>query len=116
MVEKAKGRKEEVVTREYTINLHKHLNGCTKEVVCLIGNVTHSLMENDVENEFNNHTEQQHQQDEIEDQEDEEVSTSLDSEIGDVFDSLDLKDEDVGYSFSPIRSAPILTVATTIIT
>ncbi|KAG5009760.1 hypothetical protein AAZX31_01G004100 [Glycine max] len=29
MVEKAKGRKEEVVTREYTINLHKRLHGCT---------------------------------------------------------------------------------------
>ncbi|KAG5041606.1 hypothetical protein JHK85_014082 [Glycine max] len=28
MVEKAKGRKEEVVTREYTINLHKRLHGC----------------------------------------------------------------------------------------
>ncbi|RYR74341.1 hypothetical protein Ahy_A02g009017 [Arachis hypogaea] len=26
MVEKAKGRKEEVVTREYTINLHKRLH------------------------------------------------------------------------------------------
>ncbi|KAG6472592.1 60S ribosomal protein L31-like [Zingiber officinale] len=30
MVEKGnKGRKEEVVTREYTINLHKRLHGCT---------------------------------------------------------------------------------------
>ncbi|KAK6119242.1 hypothetical protein DH2020_047025 [Rehmannia glutinosa] len=30
MVEKgSKGRKEEVVTREYTINLHKRLHGCT---------------------------------------------------------------------------------------
>ncbi|KAI9116404.1 hypothetical protein K1719_012571 [Acacia pycnantha] len=30
MVEKAaKGRKEEVVTREYTVNLHKRLHGCT---------------------------------------------------------------------------------------
>nr|BCX99757.1 60S ribosomal protein L31 [Zostera marina] len=30
MVEKgAAGRKEEVVTREYTINLHKRLHGCT---------------------------------------------------------------------------------------
>ncbi|XP_058072498.1 large ribosomal subunit protein eL31-like [Magnolia sinica] len=30
MVEKtAKGRKEEVVTREYTINLHRRLHGCT---------------------------------------------------------------------------------------
>ncbi|XP_040370796.1 60S ribosomal protein L31 isoform X2 [Rosa chinensis] len=30
MVDKAgKGRKEEVVTREYTINLHKRLHGCT---------------------------------------------------------------------------------------
>ncbi|KAK6119250.1 hypothetical protein DH2020_047013 [Rehmannia glutinosa] len=30
MVEKgSKGRKEEVITREYTINLHKHLHGCT---------------------------------------------------------------------------------------
>ncbi|KAG1364238.1 60S ribosomal protein L31 [Cocos nucifera] len=30
MVEKAsKGRKEEVVTREYTINLHKRVHGCT---------------------------------------------------------------------------------------
>ncbi|CAJ1947529.1 unnamed protein product [Sphenostylis stenocarpa] len=29
MVEKTKGRKEEVVTREYTINLHKRLHGCT---------------------------------------------------------------------------------------
>lgn len=27
MVEKAKGRKVEVVTREYTINLHKRLHG-----------------------------------------------------------------------------------------
>jgi small-conductance mechanosensitive channel len=27
MVEKTKGRKEEVVTREYTINLHKRLHG-----------------------------------------------------------------------------------------
>ncbi|KAK4785581.1 hypothetical protein SAY86_002270 [Trapa natans] len=26
---KSKGRKEEVVTREYTINLHKRLHGCT---------------------------------------------------------------------------------------
>ncbi|KAK9947892.1 PREDICTED: 60S ribosomal protein L31 [Fragaria vesca subsp. vesca] len=29
MVEKTKGRKEEVVTREFTINLHKRLHGCT---------------------------------------------------------------------------------------
>ncbi|RZC83105.1 hypothetical protein C5167_045892 [Papaver somniferum] len=30
MVEKTnKGRKEEVVTREYTVNLHKRLHGCT---------------------------------------------------------------------------------------
>ncbi|RDX96966.1 60S ribosomal protein L31 [Mucuna pruriens] len=29
MVEKAKGRKEEVVTRDYTINLHKRLHGWT---------------------------------------------------------------------------------------
>ncbi|KAL0338989.1 UNVERIFIED_CONTAM: 60S ribosomal protein L31 [Sesamum angustifolium] len=29
MVENAKGRNEEVVTREYTINLHKRLHGCT---------------------------------------------------------------------------------------
>ncbi|XP_028806478.1 60S ribosomal protein L31 [Neltuma alba] len=29
MVEKTTGRKEEVVTREYTINLHKRLHGCT---------------------------------------------------------------------------------------
>ncbi|KAJ7949137.1 60S ribosomal protein L31 [Quillaja saponaria] len=30
MVERsAKGRKEEIVTREYTINLHKRLHGCT---------------------------------------------------------------------------------------
>ncbi|KAK8679341.1 hypothetical protein V6N13_144796 [Hibiscus sabdariffa] len=29
MVEKTRGRKEEVVTREYTINLHKRLHGCT---------------------------------------------------------------------------------------
>ncbi|XP_027072402.1 60S ribosomal protein L31 [Coffea eugenioides] len=29
MVDKTKGRKEEVVTREYTINLHKRLHGCT---------------------------------------------------------------------------------------
>ncbi|XP_023545461.1 60S ribosomal protein L31-like [Cucurbita pepo subsp. pepo] len=29
MVEKTKGRKEEVVSREYTINLHKRLHGCT---------------------------------------------------------------------------------------
>nr|ABD73300.1 ribosomal protein L31 [Panax ginseng] len=30
MVDKAsKGRKEEVVTREYTINLHRRLHGCT---------------------------------------------------------------------------------------
>uniref|UniRef100_A0A251S8N2 Putative ribosomal protein L31e n=1 Tax=Helianthus annuus TaxID=4232 RepID=A0A251S8N2_HELAN len=28
MVEKTKGMKEEVVTREYTINLHKRLRGC----------------------------------------------------------------------------------------
>ncbi|MBA0737650.1 hypothetical protein Gogos_011104 [Gossypium gossypioides] len=28
MVEKTRGRKEEVVTREYTINLHKRLHGC----------------------------------------------------------------------------------------
>ncbi|KAK2986242.1 hypothetical protein RJ640_027337 [Escallonia rubra] len=28
MVEKSTGRKEEVVTREYTINLHKRLHGC----------------------------------------------------------------------------------------
>ncbi|KAK3439035.1 hypothetical protein EUGRSUZ_C03690 [Eucalyptus grandis] len=29
MVEKSSGRKEEVVTREYTINLHKRLHSCT---------------------------------------------------------------------------------------
>lgn len=29
MSDKTKGRKEEVVTREYTINLHKRLHGCT---------------------------------------------------------------------------------------
>ncbi|XP_024386477.1 large ribosomal subunit protein eL31 [Physcomitrium patens] len=29
MVEKTKIRKDEVVTREYTINLHKRLHGCT---------------------------------------------------------------------------------------
>ncbi|KAL3532573.1 hypothetical protein ACH5RR_006094 [Cinchona calisaya] len=29
MVERTKGRKEEVVTREYNINLHKRLHGCT---------------------------------------------------------------------------------------
>ncbi|CAN4091469.1 unnamed protein product [Withania somnifera] len=29
MSDKRKGRKEEVVTREYTINLHKCLHGCT---------------------------------------------------------------------------------------
>ncbi|XP_039014697.1 60S ribosomal protein L31-like [Hibiscus syriacus] len=29
MVEKTRGRKEEVVTREYTINLHKRLHSCT---------------------------------------------------------------------------------------
>ncbi|KAL2613595.1 hypothetical protein R1flu_025287 [Riccia fluitans] len=29
MVEKGKSRKDEVVTREYTINLHKRLHGCT---------------------------------------------------------------------------------------
>ncbi|QCE12238.1 serine/threonine-protein kinase rio1-like [Vigna unguiculata] len=73
----------------------------TEEAVCLISNVTHSLMENDVENKLNVHSEQQqHQQDEIEDEvEDEEVSSSLDSEIGDALDLLDSKDEDVGYSF-----------------
>ncbi|KAG5559246.1 hypothetical protein RHGRI_008966 [Rhododendron griersonianum] len=31
MVDKTKGRKEEVVTREYTINLHKRLHGCCME-------------------------------------------------------------------------------------
>ncbi|PPD83509.1 hypothetical protein GOBAR_DD19565 [Gossypium barbadense] len=30
MVEKTRGRKEEVVTREYTINLHKRLHGLTR--------------------------------------------------------------------------------------
>jgi large subunit ribosomal protein L31e len=29
MVEKGKSRKDEVVTREYTIHLHKRLHGCT---------------------------------------------------------------------------------------
>ncbi|XP_042488697.1 60S ribosomal protein L31-like [Macadamia integrifolia] len=29
MVEKSKGIKEEVVTRDYTVNLHKWLHGCT---------------------------------------------------------------------------------------
>ncbi|VVB11490.1 unnamed protein product [Arabis nemorensis] len=29
MSEKTKGRKEEVVTREYTINLHRRLHSCT---------------------------------------------------------------------------------------
>ncbi|CAM6129710.1 unnamed protein product [Calypogeia fissa] len=29
MVEKGKSRKDEVVTREYTVNLHKRLHGCT---------------------------------------------------------------------------------------
>eukprot|EP00897_Mesotaenium_endlicherianum_P003916 jgi/Mesen1/3552/ME000199S02705 len=29
MVEKGKPRKDEVVTREYTVNLHKRLHGCT---------------------------------------------------------------------------------------
>ncbi|KAJ8477384.1 hypothetical protein OPV22_021111 [Ensete ventricosum] len=29
VVKASKGRKEEVVTREYTINLHKRLHGCT---------------------------------------------------------------------------------------
>eukprot|EP00249_Psilotum_nudum_P002943 c16242_g1_i1 orf=227-589(+) len=29
MVEKGKSRKDEVVSREYTINLHKRLHGCT---------------------------------------------------------------------------------------
>eukprot|EP00270_Netrium_digitus_P015050 TRINITY_DN520_c0_g1_i2.p2 TRINITY_DN520_c0_g1~~TRINITY_DN520_c0_g1_i2.p2 ORF type:complete len:121 (+),score=48.53 TRINITY_DN520_c0_g1_i2:322-684(+) len=29
MVEKSKIRKDDVVTREYTINLHKRLHGCT---------------------------------------------------------------------------------------
>ncbi|KAK4258224.1 hypothetical protein QN277_007696 [Acacia crassicarpa] len=36
MVEKANGRKEEVVTREYTINLHKCLHGCILEPQKLI--------------------------------------------------------------------------------
>lgn len=35
MVEKTKGRKEEVVTREYTINLHKRLHGWYVHVFCL---------------------------------------------------------------------------------
>ncbi|KAL4563860.1 hypothetical protein LXL04_027908 [Taraxacum kok-saghyz] len=34
MVEKTKGRKEEVVTREYTINLHKRLHGCIDCILC----------------------------------------------------------------------------------
>ncbi|KAH7420600.1 hypothetical protein KP509_13G014100 [Ceratopteris richardii] len=29
MVEKSKSRKDEVVCREYTVNLHKRLHGCT---------------------------------------------------------------------------------------
>eukprot|EP00475_Leptophrys_vorax_P030128 TRINITY_DN448_c0_g1_i1.p1 TRINITY_DN448_c0_g1~~TRINITY_DN448_c0_g1_i1.p1 ORF type:complete len:122 (+),score=29.05 TRINITY_DN448_c0_g1_i1:189-554(+) len=29
MVEKGKSRKDEIVTREYTINLHKRVHGCT---------------------------------------------------------------------------------------
>ncbi|QCD99184.1 RIO kinase 1 [Vigna unguiculata] len=78
----------------------------TEEAVCLISNVKHSPMENDVENKLNNHTEQQHQQDEIEDKEDEDVSSSLDSEISDALDLLDSKEEGVGYSFSPSSRRP----------
>ncbi|KAK8685371.1 hypothetical protein V6N13_041374 [Hibiscus sabdariffa] len=33
MVEKTRGRKEEVVTREYTINLHKRLRGCSTSLL-----------------------------------------------------------------------------------
>jgi len=39
----------------------------TKEVVCLVSNIAHSTMENDVENKLNNHTEQ----DEVEEEEEE---------------------------------------------
>ncbi|KAF3638505.1 60S ribosomal protein L31 [Capsicum annuum] len=36
MSEKRKGRKEEVVTREYTINLHKRLHGCFVDVSLVV--------------------------------------------------------------------------------
>ena len=78
----------------------------TEEAVHLISNVTHSLMENDVENKLNNHPEQQQdQEDEVEDEEDEEVLSSSDSEIGDVLDCLYSKEEDEG-SFSLTSRRP----------
>ncbi|BAT83664.1 hypothetical protein LR48_Vigan03g053400 [Vigna angularis] len=73
----------------------------TEEAVCLISNVTHSLMDNNVENNLNTHTEQQQQQHEVDDEEeDEEVSSYSDSEIGDALDCLYSKEEDEGSSFS----------------
>ncbi|CAJ1817659.1 unnamed protein product [Sphenostylis stenocarpa] len=70
------------------------------EAVCLISDITHSPMENDVENKLNNHRERQPEEDEIEDEEEEEVWSSSDSEIGDALDWLDSKEEDEGSSFS----------------
>jgi len=72
----------------------------TEEAVCLVSNITHSTMENDVENKLNNHTEQ----DEVEEDEEEEgVWSSSDSEIGDALDLLDSKEEDEGFSLTSWR-------------
>ncbi|KAH7570673.1 hypothetical protein JRO89_XS05G0153800 [Xanthoceras sorbifolium] len=44
MVEKgSKGRKEEVVTREYTINLHKRLHGCYLNVAQAHKEIFHNM-------------------------------------------------------------------------
>lgn len=43
MVEKVKGRKEEVVTKEYTVNLHKRLHG--SDFLALIRNLCHESCE-----------------------------------------------------------------------
>ncbi|KAF5764608.1 putative ribosomal protein L31e domain superfamily [Helianthus annuus] len=39
MVEKTKGMKEEVVTREYTINLHKRLRGIRRSRFLCLNNI-----------------------------------------------------------------------------
>lgn len=72
----------------------------TEEAVCLISNVTLSLMENDVENNLNTYIEQQQQHEVEDEEEDEEVSNSSDSEIGDGLESLYSKEEDECSSFS----------------
>jgi len=67
----------------------------TEEGVCLVSNIAHSTMENDVENKLNNHIKQDEVNDE--DEEEEEVWLSSNFEID---YALDLKEEDEGSSFS----------------